>query len=61
MTVLLKSKPLVEMTTELLKKKCTDLVAKGIKPKLKVILVGEDPASKVYVGHKEKMAAKFAA
>jgi methylenetetrahydrofolate dehydrogenase (NADP+)/methenyltetrahydrofolate cyclohydrolase len=30
----------------------------GIAPGLHVVLVGEDPASKVYVGSKEKMAAK---
>ncbi len=30
----------------------------GITPGLHVVLVGEDPASKVYVGSKEKMAAK---
>lgn len=28
-------------------------------PKLTVILVGEDPASQVYVGHKEKMCGKL--
>jgi methylenetetrahydrofolate dehydrogenase (NADP+) / methenyltetrahydrofolate cyclohydrolase len=28
----------------------------GRKPALHVVLVGEDPASKIYVGHKEKMA-----
>ena len=30
------------------------LVAKGIQPGLAVVLVGEDPASKVYVSMKEK-------
>ncbi len=43
-------------------------VAKGVEalkkktgkvPKLSVILVGEDPASKVYVGHKSKFAAEL--
>ena len=43
-------------------------VAEGVKelkdktgkvPKLTVILVGEDPASKVYVGHKSKFAAEI--
>ncbi len=29
------------------------------KPALHVVLVGEDPASKIYVGHKEKMAAEL--
>lgn len=31
----------------------------GRKPSLHVILVGDDPASKIYVGHKEKMAAEL--
>ena len=31
-----------------------DLVAKGVRPGLAVILVGENPASKVYVGNKVK-------
>lgn len=31
-----------------------DLKAKGIAPGLAVVIVGEDPASKVYVGQKEK-------
>ncbi len=32
----------------------TSLVARGIQPRLDVVLVGEDPASKVYVGSKAK-------
>ncbi len=35
----------------------TDLQAKGITPGLAVVLVGEDPASKVYVSMKEKACA----
>ena len=35
------------------------LKAKGITPKLVVILIGEDPASHVYVGQKEKMCQKI--
>ena len=31
---------------------------RGITPGLAVVLVGEDPASKIYVGHKEKAAAE---
>lgn len=37
--------------------KCMEL--NGRPPSLAVILVGEDPASKVYVGHKAKVAAKW--
>lgn len=46
-----------------LQTKLTETAAKyreqGIVPGLAVILVGEDPASKVYVGRKEKMAEKI--
>lgn len=52
------SKVAADLQTEL-----TELTAKyreqGIVPGLAVILVGEDPASKVYVGRKEKMAEKI--
>ena len=37
-----------------LTQECEDLKVKGIIPGLAVILVGEDPASKTYVGMKEK-------
>lgn len=33
-----------------------DLVAKGVKPGLAVVIVGEDPASQVYVSSKSRMA-----
>lgn len=36
-----------------------ELAARGITPSLTVILVGEDPGSKVYVGQKEKKAAEL--
>lgn len=39
---------------EELKKEVAELTAKGIQPGLAVVLVGEDPASKVYVGRKAK-------
>lgn len=38
------------------KKTLLELAAKGIKPKLAVVLVGDDPASKLYVSIKEKKA-----
>ncbi|MEJ2593507.1 MAG: tetrahydrofolate dehydrogenase/cyclohydrolase catalytic domain-containing protein, partial [Candidatus Thiodiazotropha sp.] len=34
------------------RERVNDLVAKGLRPGLAVILVGENPASKVYVGNK---------
>jgi len=39
-------------------KKAAELKAQGITPGLTVILVGENPASKVYVGQKEKACAE---
>lgn len=39
---------------EELKKEVAELTAKGVQPGLAVVLVGEDPASKVYVGRKAK-------
>lgn len=43
---------------ELLKPRAAALREAGIVPRLDVILVGEDPASAIYVGHKAKAAAK---
>ena len=37
----------------------TEISSLSQKPKLSVILVGEDPASQVYVGHKEKACAQI--
>jgi methylenetetrahydrofolate dehydrogenase (NADP+)/methenyltetrahydrofolate cyclohydrolase len=39
-------------------KECEALAARGIVPSLAVVLVGEDPASKIYVRHKERAAAE---
>jgi 5,10-methylene-tetrahydrofolate dehydrogenase/Methenyl tetrahydrofolate cyclohydrolase len=41
-----------------LKIKTQELIKKGVKPGLAVILVGDDPASQVYVRNKEKSATK---
>ncbi len=37
---------------------CAALAERGIVPGLAVVLVGEDPASKIYVRHKERAAAE---
>lgn len=39
---------------EQVKKECDELKAKGVTPGLAVIIVGDDPASQVYVKNKEK-------
>lgn len=38
------------------KQAATELIAKGVTPGLAVVIVGEDPASQVYVASKSKMA-----
>ena len=37
-----------------LKEECEELIKKGINPKLAVIMVGDNPASKVYVRNKSR-------
>ena len=36
------------------KEKASELISKGVQPCLAVVLVGEDPASQVYVRNKKK-------
>jgi methylenetetrahydrofolate dehydrogenase (NADP+)/methenyltetrahydrofolate cyclohydrolase len=45
--------------TELVKEMAQFQKDWGRKPALHVVLVGDDPASQIYVGHKEKMAAEI--
>ena len=55
MQMLLKGKPVAEKIFADVKKDLTDWEKKAYqKPSLTVILVGDDPASHVYVGHKTK-------
>ena len=49
--LLLKAKPVAENLYNQLK---TELSSGAVKPHLAVVLVGEDPASEVYVSHKQK-------
>ncbi|MGB0452805.1 MAG: bifunctional 5,10-methylenetetrahydrofolate dehydrogenase/5,10-methenyltetrahydrofolate cyclohydrolase [Bacteriovoracaceae bacterium] len=58
MPTLLKAKPLVELKLEDFKLRTDQLKAKNISPRLEVILVGNNPASKVYVEHKKKKSEK---
>lgn len=41
-----------------LKERCAQLSAKGVTPGLAVVLVGEDPASQIYVRNKERACAQ---
>ncbi|MFQ6611034.1 MAG: bifunctional 5,10-methylenetetrahydrofolate dehydrogenase/5,10-methenyltetrahydrofolate cyclohydrolase [Fidelibacterota bacterium] len=58
-TKILYGKPVVEHIQELLKKEIDVLLKNGVIPGLAVILVGDDPASKVYVRNKERVFAKL--
>ncbi len=54
MAVIIDGKELARKTRSNLKIDCEELKKKGITPKLAVILVGDDKASKVYVRNKNK-------
>lgn len=51
---ILSGKELSQEIRQELKQDVADLIAEGTKPGLVVILVGEDPASSIYVNNKEK-------
>lgn len=52
-------KAIAAETCECLKAEISELKARGITPGLAVVLVGNDPASQVYVGNKEKDCDKL--
>lgn len=54
MTTIIDGKALSKKIRGQVKEEVEELNKKGIKPKLAVIMVGEDPASKVYVRNKSK-------
>ena len=54
MAVVIDGKELAKKVRENLKVECENLKVKGIIPKFAVIMVGEDPASKIYVKSKSK-------
>lgn len=54
MAVIIDGKKIAKEIRENLKIKCDELKEKGIKPKLAVIMVGDDKASQVYVRNKSK-------
>ena len=59
MAEILSGKTVSARIKENLKKEIEELKAKGVLPGLAVIIVGEDPASKVYVGRKEAMCQEL--
>ncbi|MBR0351395.1 MAG: bifunctional methylenetetrahydrofolate dehydrogenase/methenyltetrahydrofolate cyclohydrolase FolD [Clostridia bacterium] len=54
MAIIIDGKELARKTRENLKIDCQNLKEKGIVPKLAVIMVGDNPASKVYVKNKSR-------
>ena len=54
MAIIIDGKEVARKTRESLKSKVEELKKKNISPKLAVIMVGEDPASKIYVRNKSK-------
>lgn len=54
MATIIDGKELAKRIRENLKKECEELKKEGIIPKFAVILVGDNPASKVYVRNKSK-------
>ena len=54
MSIIIDGKALAKKTREELKVECDKLKEEGINPKLAVIMVGDNPASKVYVRNKSK-------
>jgi methylenetetrahydrofolate dehydrogenase (NADP+)/methenyltetrahydrofolate cyclohydrolase len=61
MNQLLSSAPIKKKITKELKLECKGLLAKGILPYLKVILVGNNPASVLYTSSKKKYAERIGA
>ncbi len=54
MAVIIDGKALAKKIRQELKVECDELKSKGINPKLAVIMVGDNPASKVYVRNKSR-------
>ncbi len=61
MTQILNSAPIKKKITKELKSDCQFLIKNGVHPYLKVILVGNDPASLVYTSNKKKYCERIGA
>ena len=59
MAVIIDGKELAKKIRNNLRIECEELKQKNIKSKLAVIMVGDDPASKVYVRNKSKACEDF--
>ena len=61
MTTLLKAQPVVDQKIADLTKRCQSLIQKGKRPLMKVVLVGNNPASLTYIRNKKKMCETIGA
>jgi methylenetetrahydrofolate dehydrogenase (NADP+) / methenyltetrahydrofolate cyclohydrolase len=61
MTKLLLAKDVVESKIDELNKKCLSLIKLGLRPKMCVLLAGENPASVLYVKNKAKLCERVGA
>ena len=59
--LVLKAAPVRTRERERLVQRCEDLKKRGIIPALKVVLVGKNPASIIYTGHKKKFVEDLGA
>ncbi len=61
MPLLLKAKPIIDDQLPRLAQKCKELTVKGLTPHLGIILVGNNPASEIYVQNKKRLCEKIGA
>lgn len=61
MEKILTAKNLIDERIPKLTKKCEDLTLRGLKPFMKVILIGSNPASLLYIKNKKKLCEKVGA
>jgi methylenetetrahydrofolate dehydrogenase (NADP+) / methenyltetrahydrofolate cyclohydrolase len=59
MANLIDGKAVAQKVYQSLRTEIAELKAKGITPGLAVVLVGDDPASRTYVGAKDKMSREL--
>lgn len=59
MAILIDGKQLAKKVNQETKARAEKLIAKGIKPGIAVVLVGDDPASQIYTRNKHRLAVKM--
>lgn len=61
MTQILNAKPIVEQDISQISENVAQLISNGIRPKMCVILVGNNPSSLIYIRNKKKLCEKVGA